>query len=196
MKVTFFWRDPVVDSWDQGARWAILMLAAQEADEVAYRRLLKELGLYLQAFLRKRWGNSPHIDDIIQEILLGVHKARHTFDGTRPFLPWFHAIVRYKTIDAMRQRKRIQGHEIFDEAALEHYSETFDRTETNTLDEEILRALAALPPKQRRAVELMKLQGLSVKETAAKLGMTEAATKVSAHRAYEFLRKRFLGERK
>ncbi len=186
----------MVDSWDQSSRWAILLLAAQEADEAAYRRLLKELGLYLQSFLRKRLGNSPYIDDIIQEILLGVHKARHTFDGTRPFLPWFHAIVRYKTIDTMRQKRRIQGHEIFDEAALEQYSETFERVETNTLDEEILRALAALPPKQRQAVELMKLQGLSVKETAAQLGMSEAATKVSAHRAYEFLRKRFLGERK
>ncbi len=183
----------MVDSWDQSARWAILLLAAQEADEAAYRRLLKELGLYLQSFLRKRLGNSPYIDDIIQEILLGVHKARHTFDGTRPFLPWFHAIVRYKTIDTMRQKKRIQGHEIFDEAALEQYSETFERVETNTLDEEILRALAALPPKQRQAVELMKLQGLSVKETAAQLGMSEAATKVSAHRAYEFLRSVFWG---
>ena len=186
----------MVDSWDQGSRWAILMLAAQEADEAAYRRLLRELGHYLQSFLRKRLGQSPHIDDIIQEVLIAVHKARHTFDGTRPFLPWFHAIVRYKTIDCLRQKKRIQGHEIFDEEALSQYSETFEPSATNELDEDILRALAALPPKQRKAVELMKLQGLSVKETAAQLGMTEAATKVSAHRAYEFLRKQFLGDKK
>ncbi len=184
------------DFLDQGARWSILLLAAQEADESAYRRLLKELGIYLHSFLSKRLGNSPYIDDIIQEILLGVHKARHTFDGSKPFMPWFHAIVRYKTIDTMRRKKRIQSSEIFDENALEQYAETFELAETNTLDEEILRALATLPPKQRRAVELLKLQGLSVKETAAQLGMTEAATKVSAHRAYKALRKRFLGERK
>ncbi len=184
------------DSWDQGSRWAVLLLAAQQKDEAAYRRLLKELGHYLQSFLRKRWGPNPHIDDIIQEILIAVHKARHTFDGTRPFMPWFHAIVRYKTIDTLRQKKRIQGHEIFDEEALAQFSETFEPDSTNTLDEEILRALAALPPKQRQAVELMKLKGLSVKETAAQLGMSEAAIKVSAHRAYEFLRKRLRGEEK
>jgi RNA polymerase sigma-70 factor (ECF subfamily) len=182
---------------DQGTKWAILLLAAQKADESAYRRLLKELTQYLRAFLSKRLGNNQHLDDIIQENLIGVHRARHTFDGTRPFLPWFHAIVRYKSIDTLRRKKRLQKHEIPDEAALENYSETFMETATNhELDEEILRALDALPPKQRRAVELMKLQGLSAREAAAELGMSEAAIKVSAHRAYTALRKRFLGEPK
>jgi len=186
----------VTISLDNGARWTVLLLAAQQADERAYRCLLKELGRYLQSFLRKRLGDSPYIDDIIQEILIGIHRARHTFDGSRPFMPWFHAIVRYKTIDTMRRKKRIQGYEILDEKALEQYSETFEPTETNQLDEEVLRALAALPAKQRKAVELMKLQGLSAKDAGAQMGMSETATKVSAHRAYESLRKRLLGERK
>jgi RNA polymerase sigma-70 factor, ECF subfamily len=185
------------DSLDHGAKWAILLLAAQQADEAAYRRLLRELRDYLKTFLYKRLGNNPYLDDIIQEILIAVHKARGTFDGSRPFLPWFHAIVRYKTIDTLRQKKRIQGREIIDEVALENYSETFESVETNPeLDEEILRALANLPPKQRQAVELMKLQGMSAREAATAMGMSEAAIKVSAHRAYEALRKRFLGERK
>lgn len=182
---------------DQGAKWAILLLAAQQADEAAYRRLLRELASYLRAFLHKRLGNNPSLDDIIQEVLIGVHKARHTYDGSRPFLPWFHAIVRYKTIDTLRQKRRIQSHEILDESKFENLTETFEAPEANQeLDEDIMRALAALPPKQRKAVELMKLQGMSAKEAGLELGMSEAAIKVSAHRAYEALRKRFLGARK
>ncbi len=186
-----------VAALDKGAKWAILLLAAQAGDEASYRILLKELGVYLKAFLQKRLGSHPSIDDIIQETLISVHRARHTYDGTRPLLPWLHAIVRYKSIDCLRQKKRIQGFEILDEAAFDHYSETFSSEVPNQeVDEDILRALAALPPKQRKAVELMKLEGLSAKEAAARMGMSEAAVKVSAHRAYESLRRRFLGDKK
>ncbi|MDQ3231496.1 MAG: sigma-70 family RNA polymerase sigma factor [Pseudobdellovibrionaceae bacterium] len=182
---------------DQGAKWAILLLAALQANESAYRVLLKELNSYLQKFLRKRLKIHSDIDDLIQEILMGVHHARHTYDGTRPFLPWFHAIVRYKTIDALRSKKRVHRSEILDEEAFENYFETFEPPDANqSLDEDVLQALAALPPKQRRAVELMKLQGLSAKEAGARMGMSEAATKVSAHRAYTALRKRFRGNKK
>ncbi|HYX32871.1 MAG TPA: sigma-70 family RNA polymerase sigma factor [Oligoflexus sp.] len=180
---------------DRGARWAILLLAAQQADEAAYRLLLKELSLYLQHFLRHKLGPHPDSDDVIQEILIAVHKARHTFDGTRSFLPWFHAIVRYKTIDFLRHKKRIQVHEIPDEKALEQYSETLTGLQSNTLDDELLHALASLPPKQRQAVELMKIEGLSAKEAAIRMGMTEVATKVSAHRAYEALRHKLMREK-
>ena len=49
--------------------------------------------------------------------------------------------------------------------------------------------LAILPENQRRVVELLKLNGLSIRETAKKLDMSEAAVKVTAHRAYLKLRK-------
>jgi RNA polymerase sigma-70 factor (ECF subfamily) len=47
--------------------------------------------------------------------------------------------------------------------------------------------LATLQPKARRAIRYMKLQGLSVRETAAKTGMSESAVKVSVHRALKAL---------
>jgi RNA polymerase sigma-70 factor (ECF subfamily) len=52
----------------------------------------------------------------------------------------------------------------------------------------LLDALQQLPDKQRRVVELLKLEGFSVKEAALKLGMTESALKVSAHRAYKAMK--------
>ncbi len=182
---------------DRSAKWAILLLAAQAADEVAYRRLLRELTVYLERYLQRRLGQAPYIDDIIQETLIGVHKARHTYDADRPFLPWFHAIIRYKSIDYLRQHQRRKELEILDSDSLEKYSETYWESAPKTeLDDDLIRALAALPSQQKRAVELLKLEGLSAREAAVQLGMSEGAVKVAAHRAYRALRQSILGGKK
>jgi RNA polymerase sigma factor (sigma-70 family) len=54
--------------------------------------------------------------------------------------------------------------------------------------EALARAVAALPRVQREVVSLMKCEDLSVREVAARLGMTEAAVKATAHRGYKVLR--------
>jgi RNA polymerase sigma-70 factor (ECF subfamily) len=50
--------------------------------------------------------------------------------------------------------------------------------------------VAALPDKQRRVIELLKFEELSVREVASRLGMSEANVKVTAHRGYRALRRR------
>ncbi|MDQ3231723.1 MAG: sigma-70 family RNA polymerase sigma factor [Pseudobdellovibrionaceae bacterium] len=158
---------------------------------------MKELSAYLEAYLRKRLGAASFIDDIVQEVLLGIHKARHTYDAERPFLPWFHAIIRYKSIDCLRHHSRQAAFEILDSDSIELYSETFWQSAPDMeLDNELLQALAALPGKQKQAVELLKLQGLSAKEAGQLMGMSEGAVKVSAHRAYVALRQHFMGGKK
>ncbi len=184
-------------SRERGAKWAILMLAAQAADESAYRVLLKDLSSYLEGYLGRSLRDKSYINDIIQESLLGVHKARHTYDTTRAFLPWLHAIVRYKSIDYLRQQNRRKEVEILSSDSLENYSETYWVPQTNTeLDEELQRALLTLPAKQKRIVELLKLEGFTAKEVGLQLGLSEGAVKVSAHRAYTAMRQRLLGEKK
>ncbi len=54
-------------------------------------------------------------------------------------------------------------------------------------------AVAELPERQRRVVELMKLEQRTAREVAEILDMSESAVKVTAHRAYKTLR-RTLGE--
>jgi RNA polymerase sigma-70 factor (ECF subfamily) len=51
-------------------------------------------------------------------------------------------------------------------------------------------ALSQLPASQREAVELIHLQGLSVTEAAARVGISPGALKVRAHRGYRALRAR------
>ena len=66
---------------------------------------------------------------------------------------------------------------------------------SNELARRAIELLATLNPNQRIAIELLKFEGLSVKEAADRMSISEAALKVTAHRGYEQLRRR-LGVKK
>jgi len=48
----------------------------------------------LAAFLRSR-ASAGDLEDVYQEVLLAVHRVRHTYDARRPFEPWLFAIARF-----------------------------------------------------------------------------------------------------
>lgn len=170
------------------ARWSALMAAAQSGDETAYRQLLKELAEVIRHFLLSRFGHSEFVDDCVQETLISIHQARHTWDPARPFRAWLFAIVRNKSIDMFRQRRTRAR-------ALEHYQR----------DQEILaqagsegrvqyeissgRLLESLPEPQREALVLTKFIGYSGAEAAQRLGISEGAVKLRVHRAVRSLRR-------
>jgi RNA polymerase sigma-70 factor (ECF subfamily) len=51
--------------------------------------------------------------------------------------------------------------------------------------------MRALPNRQREALQLLKFQGLSIREAAARVGTTPGALKLRAHRAYLALKTAF-----
>jgi RNA polymerase sigma-70 factor (ECF subfamily) len=55
----------------------------------------------------------------------------------------------------------------------------------------LTRAMTALPPRQRQAVELLRMREMSLKEAAAASGRTETSLKVAMHRALTSLRRAF-----
>ena len=86
------------------------MRAERLRQAVAYERMLKEVATALRRSLAPRLvrvGLCAHEgEDLVQEILIGLHGKRHTWDPARPFLPWLHTMTRYKLIDFMRHRRR------------------------------------------------------------------------------------------
>jgi RNA polymerase sigma-70 factor (ECF subfamily) len=117
-----------------------------------------------------------------------VHRARHTYDPVRPFAPWLYAIVQNRFIDALRARRRRLLRELDADTAGEVGIHA--RQERDALGRDIRRAVDGLPDNQRRVIELLKFEELSVREVASRLGMTETNVKVTAHRGYRALRRR------
>lgn len=173
-------------------RWQGWMAAAQDGDAAAYGSLLEELVPHLRGFVRRRLGSSPALEDVVQNVLLSVHRARHTYRPERPFGPWVHAIARNAVTDHLRARGRRAPYELsledggVPEPSVGPAPTAFDAD----LSPELTGALEALPPGQRQAVELIHVEGLSVAEAASRVGISRTALKVRAHRGYRALRAR------
>jgi len=177
------------------AAWSALMARAQDGDQAAYRQLLYEITGYLRSLAARHHRNPADIEDTVQDILLTVHAIRHTYDPSRPFGPWLVAIAHRRSIDRLRRQGRARGREM----PLEPAHETFaapaaNLTETAGDERALHAAIARLPEGQRRAITLLKLKEMSLKEAAGASGMSIAALKVATHRAVKNLRK-ILGDR-
>jgi RNA polymerase sigma-70 factor (ECF subfamily) len=178
-----------LDRSEDEARWSAWMAAAQRGDEASYAQLLNELGDVIAAFLRAQFGDLELIEDCVQECLLAVHQARHTYDPTRRFRPWLFAIVRHKAIDMLRARRAYGT--MLDAAATSSalIGNGADR-ETDGEDEVVGgRLFSALAPQQRQALTLTKVIGLSIAEAADRLGISQSALKVRVHRGIGAMRK-------
>jgi RNA polymerase sigma-70 factor (ECF subfamily) len=166
---------------------ADLMRRAQRGEEEAYAELLVLLTAAARKYVLFRLGVPVHwIDDVVQETLVAVHHARHTFDGRKPFAPWFYAIARNRFVDAVRREQRVRRHEVAGEARPEPEATTEALLRVDM--DAVRKALASLPPRQREIVEAIKLRDESVRDIAGRLGMTMTSVKVTAHRGYRALR--------
>jgi RNA polymerase sigma-70 factor (ECF subfamily) len=174
--------------------WTDLMRSANAGDSVAYHRLLKSVTPVLRAAARRglaRAGQAvDQAEDIVQDILLAVHLKRHTWDPNAPFAPWLFAIGRNKLIDALRRRGRRVFVNIDDFAEIipsEPAAETVPAGEVAV-------HLQGLPPRQRDVLQSIAVDSVSIKETAAKLSMSEGAVRVALHRGLASLAARLRKE--
>lgn len=180
-------------------RRAAYMAAAQRGDAEAYEALLLSLLGPLRGFVFRRGVDEGQVEDVVQEILLLLHRARHTWRPERPFEPWLWAIARNATTDALRRQGRQRRHvrdggteeieRLSDEDLTPGLvSSAEDQLAQRELPADLRAALAGLPDAQREAVELLYVEQLSVVEAARRAGVSPNALKVRAHRGSRALR--------
>ena len=163
------------------ARW---MAEAQGGDRAAYRALLDDIGPMMQQFVRGRVRDAEEAKDVYQDVLLALHRARHTYEPARPLEPWLFSIAR--RVIARRRGERVarDAREL-----LVHELPEIAVHGDGALKHELERALLGLSPDQREALALLKIDGLSIEAAAPRAGTTVGALKVRAHRAYRALRR-------
>lgn len=179
--------DGTSDSPD--SKWAALMARAQAGDGPAYHQLLTEITPYLRRMVAQHHRSRQDVEDTVQDILLSIHSVRQIYDPARPFKPWLIAIGRRRSIDRLRQKGRTSRRE----TPLCEDHETIAGEATNILEaradmRSLREAVEKLPPGQQKAITLLKLQEMSLKEAADNSGLSIAALKVATHRALKTLR--------
>jgi RNA polymerase sigma factor (sigma-70 family) len=183
---------------DGSLDWSQLMARAQDGDRHAYRMLLEDMAPYLRSLAARSFKEPNDVEDTVQDVLLTVHAIRNAYDPGRPFGPWLLAIANRRIIDRLRRQARAKIREVA--LAAEH--ETFSdgqasfppRIESSSKESSVSQAalhqaIENLPPDQRQAIRLLKLEEMSLKEAAATSGRSVAALKVATHRAIANLRK-------
>jgi RNA polymerase sigma-70 factor, ECF subfamily len=170
------------------------LLAGLAGDEAAYRRFLSALSAHLRGFVRRRLARRPaDVEDLVQEILLAVHDKRHTYRAGEPLTAWIHAIARYKLIDYFRAWSRQDAlNESFDDESEWIAASELEPSEARR---DLGKLLDTLPDRQRLPIVHVKLEGLSVAETARMTGLSESAVKIGVHRGLKALAAKIRGTR-
>ncbi len=163
--------------------------AGLAGDGAQYQASLSGIALLLRRIVARRIPPAE-AEDVVQEILISVHKARHTYDGIRPLMPWLMAIVQFRINDHLRKIYSASRRETVD---IDTVADTLPEvTETIGEHESIDALLEGVPERERKILTLMHVEGFTARETGLKLGMKESAVKVAAHRAVKKLREKFI----
>jgi RNA polymerase sigma factor (sigma-70 family) len=175
--------------------WSQWMEAAQNGDRAAYERLLREAAPFIRAIVARQHTRDG-IEDVLQDVLLTVHRVRHTYDPARPFEAWLATIARRRSIDALRRYGRTNAVEAKDDVAYETFADPSANRDSDRFEQTdgLGAAIASLPDGQREAIELLKIKELSLQEAAHVSGKSIAALKVNVHRAIKTLRERLKGD--
>jgi RNA polymerase sigma-70 factor (ECF subfamily) len=168
------------------ARLRDLLARGLRGEGAAYHAFLADLAGHLRAFFRKRLARIPDdVEDLVQETLLAVHNQRHTYDPDEPLTAWVHAIAKYKFVDFLRRRARSDA--LTD--PLVDDLEVFADSDADAAEarRDLAKLLAELPDRQRLPIVHVKIEGLSVAETAQRTGMSASAVKIGVHRGLKAL---------
>jgi RNA polymerase sigma factor (sigma-70 family) len=174
-------------------RRSALMAAAQMGDSAAYQTLLRDCIPVIKSVARRRRVDADRIDDVVQDVLLTVHCARHTYDPSRSFTAWLSVIADRRAIDLLRRIRRQDVREVHAPLAFERHADDGVADPSRGLARAdatgvIARALASLPARQREAVQHFVLEERSLADISALTRRPRGSLRVNLHRALKALR--------
>jgi len=177
---------------------AELMLRVKDGDEASFGLLLDKYRASVSHFLYRMVQDQAVSEELAQEVFLRVYKSRETYEPTAKFTTWLFRIATHLALNWLRDGKNERAQERLDQSNEDGpVREVADRAasvEQQMLHEvkveEVRRAVAALPDKQRAAVLMHKYEEMEYSQIAKVLSCSESAVKSLLFRAYETLRVR------
>ena len=178
----------------------ILMAAYQAGNEAAFTELFERYAGRVYGFLVRRLADGALAEDLYQEAFLRVHRARSTYDSSRPFRTWLFGIVHNLLADTARARRRfLELHDASDALSGEGAPPNAIAAASDERSPERLaaarqaraaldRALRALPSDEATVLILARFEGLSYQDIGAMLGRSASAAKQLAYRALKRVR--------
>jgi RNA polymerase sigma-70 factor, ECF subfamily len=177
---------------------AELMLRVKDGDGASFAILLEKHRSSVVHFLYRMIQNHAIAEELAQEVFLRVYRSRATYEPTAKFTTWLFRIATHLALNSLRDGRNERGQERLDDDSSDmparQVSDRRPSVEQKMLQEarmeEIRRAVALLPDKQRAAVLMHKYEEMEYSQIARVLSCSESAVKSLLFRAYETLRAR------
>jgi RNA polymerase sigma-70 factor (ECF subfamily) len=179
------------------------LVALRAGDRAEYARLVETYYEMVYRLAFKMLGNSQDAEDILQETFIKAYRNLDRFDGRSSLSTWLYRIATNEALMFLRRRKpdsfsidepmdtdegEMEPKQIIDWCCMPE--EEMMSTEAQAyLD----KAIQTLSPNLRAVFILRDIQGLSTKETAAVLDLSESAVKTRLSRARLHLREELTG---
>ena len=171
--------------WDEGhaASTRDLVAEAKSGDKRAFEELVIRNEQRVLMTALRLLGNLEDARDAGQEVFLRFYKYLGRFDETRSLGPWLYRMTVNVCRDIARKRPKWTGVE--DEQLERLASSETDRDVSDPIDEKqvAIQGLKMLSEKERSALVLRDIEGLSTREVARILGSTEITIRSHISRA-------------
>jgi RNA polymerase sigma-70 factor, ECF subfamily len=176
---------------------AALLTGLRSRERLACTCLLKRYAPPLYHLALRLVGDPDEAEDVLQEAFIRACDHVAEFEGRSGLGTWLHRIVMNTALMHLRRRNPsvLRLDEPQDDGAADLAARLTDglpgpgeEALSAELRANLERALLALPDTLRATFVLRDLEGLSTREAAAALGITESALKVRLHRAHQSLR--------
>jgi RNA polymerase sigma-70 factor (ECF subfamily) len=177
---------------------AELMLRVKDGDGISFGVLLDKHRLSVVHFLYRMVLNRAVAEELAQEVFLRVYRSRATYEPTAKFTTWLFRIATHLALNSLRDGKHERVLERLDETSSDLPARQVPDVRPSVEQslvyqarlDEVRRAVAALPEKQRAAVLMHKYEEMEYTQIAKVLNCSESAVKSLLFRAYETLRAR------
>lgn len=177
---------------------AELMIRVKAGDDASFGLLLEKYRSSVIHFLYRMVQNRAVAEELAQEVFLRVYRSRATYEATAKFTTWLFRIATHLALNSLRDGKNQRAEARLDlesgEAPARQVSDARPSVEQVMVQrarlEEVRRAVAMLPEKQRAAVLMHKYEEMEYSQIARVLNCSESAVKSLLFRAYETLRAR------
>lgn len=180
----------------QETREEQLVKRAQKGDQEAFAELCRTLRDPLLATIRGRMGSAARAaidpEDMLQATFVRAVRSVPRFEwrGEGSFRRWLQSIATHVVLDAIRLQGRIGVLKIDRDVATDGTSPSQALRRRERLDR-LQRSMQALSPDYRTVLKLSRMEGLPVKEIAARMGRSESAVKNLLLRATRQLKQSF-----
>ncbi|WP_156757049.1 RNA polymerase sigma factor [Actinokineospora pegani] len=164
-----------------------LLRRTARGDRAAFAEFYRRTSPWLAVRLRRRCADHELVDEVVQETYVVVWRAAGSIAETSAVdsaLGWLWTIANRRLVDAFRREGRQRA--VAERAVAVPGAE--QAVVDSSLSGDVGSALNALAPELRAVLRALVLDGLSVRETSALLGIPEGTVKTRARRARLMMR--------